>query len=415
MSRLKHAWTVLRNKNPTSYSDIGPGYSYRPDRFSFRPGNDKSIITSIYTRIAIDVSMLSFNHVRLDQNGRYLETVDDSLNKCFTIEANEDQTGRAFIQDVVESMFDEGVVALVPTEYSGNIFESDSFGVRKLRTAKIIEWFPKHVKVRIYNSETGMKEDFTLPKKSVAIIVNPFYSVMNANNSNVRRLIYKMNLMDSIDEKIGSSKLDLIIQLPYSIKSQTRKEMAENRRKDIEMQLTGSKYGIAYTDGTERITQLNRPIENNIMPQIEYLTKMVFNQLSMDQSILSGTATESVMNNYIHQTVEVIAQAIVDECKRKFISKTARSQNQSIMYFMDPFKLMPVSQIANIANALTRNEIVTSNELRQRIGIPPSSDPRADKLHNSNMPYEDTIPNSDNTPTSYSNEALDNYQDDEEY
>lgn len=393
--RLKHAWEILRNKNPTYAYDLGPSYSYRPDRTTFRPGNERTIISSIYNRIAVDVSQLSFKHVRLDQNGRYVETIDDSLNKCLTTEANEDQTGRSLIQDIVESMFDEGVVAVVPTEYSGDLFNSDSFGIRKLRTAEIIEWFPKHVRVRIYNSELGTKEDMVLPKRSVAIIENPFYSVMNSDNSAVRRLIYKLNLMDSIDEKMGSSKLDLIIQLPYVVKSQIRKDMAENRRKEIEMQLTGSKYGIAYTDGTEKITQLNRPVENNILPQIEYLTKLVFGQLSMDQSILNGTASEAVMNNYTHQTVEVVATAIVDELKRKFISKTARSQNQSILFFRDAFKLTPISQIAKIVDTFARNEILTSNEVRQIIGMLPSEDPRADELRNSNMPIDDLIP-SDN-------------------
>lgn len=391
-SRLKQAWNIFTNKNLNEYqyTNVGAEYSYRPDRNRYRPGNERSIIASVYNRIAVDVSMLEFKHAKLDQNGRFLEIVDDDLNRVLSLEANEDQTGRELIQDIVESVFDEGAIAVVPTATDRSIFSSPYFSIERLRTAKILGWYPEHVRVSLYNSKAGCQQELILPKKSVAIIENPFYSVMNENNSIVKRLIYKLNLMDSIDEKAGSNKLDLIIQLPYIARTDAKRAYAEKRRKDIEMQLMDSKYGIAYTDGTEKITQLNRAIENNLMPQIEYLTKMLFSQLSMDQSVLNGTASELVMNNYYHQTIELIASVISDEFKRKFLSKIADSEDQSIVFFRNSFKLVPVSQMSNIANAFVRNEIFTPNEIRQLLGVKPSDDPKADKLHNSNMPRDET-------------------------
>ena len=386
--RLQHAWNAFRSRDQANGSrnpEAGASYSYRPDRVRLALGNERSIIASVYTRIAIDVSSVSVQHVRLDQNGRFLKKEDSALNDCLSIEANVDQTGRALLQDAVMSMFDEGVVAIVPTDTSINPAVSGSYDILSLRTGKIIEWFPSFVRVRVYNEKTGQREELVLPKSTVAIIENPLYAVMNEPNSTLKRLIYKLNLLDSLDEQASSGKLDLIIQLPYVIKSEARKAQAEQRRKDIEVQLSGSKYGIAYTDGTERITQLNRPAENNLMTQIEYLTSMLYGQLGLTESIFDGTADEKTMLNYYNRTVEPILAAITDEIKRKFLTKTARTQFQSIMYFRDPFKLVPVSELADIADKFTRNEVLSSNEIRGVIGYKPSDDPKADELRNKNL------------------------------
>ena len=390
-SRLKHAWNAfINNRDPTaSYRDIGGSYSYRPDRPRLTRGNERSIVTSVYNRIALDVAAINIQHCKLDENGRFLSTMDSKLNKCLTLEANLDQTGRAFIQDAVMSMLDEGCVAIVPVETTDNPMLTESYDIGSLRTAKILEWFPRHVRVRLYNERTGQKEDICLPKSMVAIIENPLFAVINEPNSTMQRLIRKLSLLDVTDEQTASGKLDLIIQLPYIIKTDARRQQAEQRRKDIEMQLAGSKYGIAYTDGTEKITQLNRSLENNLMKQVEYLTNLLFSQLGMTQSILDGTADDKTMLNYYARTIEPIIAAIADEMKRKFLSKTARTQGQSIMFFRDPFKLVPVNDIAEIADKFTRNEIMTSNELRQIVGMKPSSDPKADKLINSNLNQPD--------------------------
>lgn len=385
-SWLKHKWNAFLDRNPYSYrADVGPGYTYRLDRPRMSRGNERSIITSVFNRVALDVAAINIKHVRLDENRRYTETIDSSLNYCFDIEANIDQTGRAFFQDVVVSMMDEGVVAIVPVDTDINPAITDSWKIETLRTGKILEWYPKHVKVRLYNDYEGRKEDVLLPKSMVAIIENPLYAVINEPNSTLQRLIRKLNLLDVVDEQSSSGKLDLIIQLPYVIKTEARRQQAENRRKDIEQQLSGSKYGIAYTDGTERITQLNRSVENNLMKQVEYLTSMLYSQLGITQSILDGSADEKTMLNYYNRTIEPIVAAIVDEMKRKFLTKTARSQKQSIMFFRDPFKLVPVNELAEIADKFTRNEIMTSNEIRQIIGMRPSSDPNADELRNKNL------------------------------
>ena len=385
-SRLKHAFNAFLNRDPTPrYQDVGVGYTYRPDRPRLTRGNERSIVTSIYNRIALDVSAMSIHHCRVDKNGRFMETMNTSLENCLNLEANLDQTGRAFMHDVVMSLMDEGCVAIVPVDTSLDPANTASYDILSMRTGKILEWFPKHVKVRVYNEVTGDKEDIILPKKTVSIIENPLYAVINQPNSTMQRLIRKLNLLDVIDEQSGAGKLDLIIQLPYVIKSEARRQQAEDRRKDIEMQLAGSKYGIAYTDGTERITQLNRPVDNNLMKQIEYLMSMLYSQLGITQSILDGTADEQTMLNYYSRTIEPIISAIVDEMKRKFLSKTARTQSQTIMFFRDPFKLVPVNNIADIADKFTRNEILTSNEIRQIIGVKPSDDPKADKLLNSNL------------------------------
>ena len=385
-SWLKHKWNAFLDRKPYSYrADVGPGYTYRLDRPRMSRGNERSIITSVFNRVALDVAAINIKHVRLDENRRYTETIDSSLNYCFDIEANIDQTGRAFFQDVVVSMMDEGVVAIVPVDTDIDPAITDSWKIETLRTGKILEWYPKHVKVRLYNDYEGRKEDVLLPKSMVAIIENPLYAVINEPNSTLQRLIRKLNLLDVVDEQSSSGKLDLIIQLPYVIKTEARRQQAENRRKDIEQQLSGSKYGIAYTDGTEKITQLNRSVENNLMKQVEYLTSMLYSQLGITQSILDGSADEKTMLNYYNRTIEPIVAAIVDEMKRKFLTKTARSQKQSIMFFRDPFKLVPVSDLAEIADKLTRNEILTSNEMRQIIGMKPSDDPKADMLINSNI------------------------------
>lgn len=385
--RFKHSWNAfVNNRDPTIvYRDAGSGYSYRPDRARLTRGNERSIVTSIYNRIALDVASITIQHCRLDENGRFKSTMKSRLNDCLTLEANIDQTSRAFIQDVVMSMLDEGCVAIVPVDTDRDPNVTDSFDIESMRTGKIIEWYPAHVKVKVYNDRTGQKEDILMAKNAVAIIENPLYSVINEPNSTMQRLIRKLNLLDAIDEQSGSGKLDLIIQLPYVIKTEARRQQAENRRKDIEMQLAGSKYGIAYTDGTERITQLNRPVENNLMKQIEYLTSMLYGQLGIDQSIMDGTADEKTVLNYNNRTVEPIISVIVDEMKRKFLTKTARSQMQSISFFRDPFRLVPVNDIAEIADKFTRNEILTSNEIRQIIGMKPSDDPKADQLINSNI------------------------------
>ena len=339
----------------------------------------------MYNRIALDTASIDIFHARLDEDGRFTEQIKSGLNECLTLSANIDQTGKAFLQDVVMSMMDEGAVAIVPVDTSIDPSVSGSFDIHSLRTAKIVEWYPAFVKVELYNDKTGLKEQITLPKNSVAIIENPLYAVINEPNSTMQRLIRKLNILDVIDEQSGSGKLDLIIQLPYVIKSEARRQQAETRRKDIEMQLAGSKYGVAYTDGTEKITQLNRPVENNLMKQIEYLTNMLYSQLGITQSILDGSANEKTMLNYYNRTIEPIITAIVDEMKRKFLTKTARTQGQSIVYFRNPFKLVPVTEIAEISDKLTRNEIASSNEIRQIIGWKPSDDPAADELRNKNL------------------------------
>ena len=387
LDRIQRAWNVFtNNRDPTyEYRDYGASYSYRPDRVRFSRGNERTIVTAIYNRIALDVANVDIMHCRLDEDGRYIETIDSKLNRCLNLEANIDQTGKALIHDIVVSMFDEGYVAVVPTETTADPKLTDSYDIFSMRTGKIKEWYPAHVKISVYNERTGKREDIIRPKNTVAIIENPFYPVMNEPNSTMQRLIRKLNILDAIDEQSGSGKLDLIIQLPYVIKTDARKEQAEKRRKEIEMQLAGSKYGIAYTDGTEKITQLNRSVENNLMNQIEYLTSMLYGQLSITQGIMDGTANEQTMLNYSNRTVDTIISAIVNEFKRKFLSKTARTQMQSIVYFRDPFKLAPLNNIAEIADKLTRNEIMTSNEIRQKIGLKPSKDPKADKLVNSNI------------------------------
>ena len=381
--RLAHAWNAFMNRDPTYYS--GNSYSIRPDRARFSRGNERSIVTSVYNRLSLDASAINIKHVRLDENERFTGVISSNFNECLTLSANIDQTNRAFFQDVVISMLDEGSVAIVPVDTTFNPKITGSYDITSMRTGKIIEWFPKNVKVRIYNELSGKKEDIVLPKEMVAIIENPFYSVMNEPNSTLQRLIRKLNILDRIDEQSGSGKLDLIIQLPYQLKTEAKKQQAAERKKDIEEQLAGAKFGIAYVDSTDHITQLNRPIENNLMKQIEYLTELFFSQLGITQSILDGTADEKTMINYYNRTIEPIVAAIVDEMKRKFLTKTARTQGQTIKYFRDPFKLVPVSEIAEIADKFTRNEIASSNEIRQVIGWVPSSDPKADELRNSNI------------------------------
>lgn len=384
-TRLKHAWNAFTSRETIwSHLDVGPGYYYRPDRPSFTRGNERSIITSVYNRIALDVAAITIQHVRLDDEGRYTSTMDSSLNNCLSLEANLDQTGRSFIQDVVQSMLDEGCVAIVPIDTDIDP-TNGSYKIETMRTGQILEWYPEHVKVRVYNERTGKKEDIVVPKHMTAIVENPFYSVMNESNSTMQRLVRKLNILDAIDKQSGSGKLNLIIQLPYVIKTEARRQQAEKRRRDIEEQLSNSKYGVAYTDGTEHVVQLNRPVDNNIMSQIEYLTSMLYSQLGLTQGIMDGSADDKTMLNYLTRTVEPILAAVVDEMKRKFLTKTARSQKQSIMFFRDPFKLVPVGDIAEIADKMTRNEIMTSNEIRQKIGMMPSKDPNADKLRNSNL------------------------------
>lgn len=385
-SRLKRAFNAFMNRDPTRrYFDYGPGYSVRPDRPRSIWGNERSIITSIYTRIATDVSAVDIVHCRVDTEGRYKEDVASGLNNCLSLEANIDQTGQAFMQDVAKSMLDEGVVAIVPIDTDVDPSNTEGFSIETMRTGKIIEWYPRHVKVRVYNDRTGLKEDIILPKSKVGIVENPFYEVMNAPSSTLQRLIRKLSLLDVTDERTASGKLDLIIQLPYTVKTPTKKALAEDRLRSIETQLAGSAYGIAYIDSTEHVTQLNRSLENNLLKQVEYLTNMLFSQLGITQSILDGTANESTMLNYYRRTVNVIVSAIVNEIKRKFLSKTARTQGQTIMAFRGPFELATVSDIANVADIFSRNEIMTSNEIRQGMGMKPSSDPKADRLENSNI------------------------------
>ena len=389
-SRLKHAWNAFVNNRDPTYSR-GVSYSYRPDRPRFTRGNERSIVTSVYNRIALDAAAINIKHCRLDNNDRLIEVLDSGLNSCLNLEANVDQTGRAFIQDCVMSMLDEGCVAIIPIETTLDPTITKSYDILSMRTGKILEWYPDKVKVRVYNDRTGRQEDIVLPKSTVGIVENPLYAVINEPNSTMQRLIRKLALLDVTDEQTASGKLDLIIQLPYVIKTEARRQQAENRRKDIEMQLAGSKYGIAYTDGTEKVTQLNRSVENNLMKQIEYLTNLLFSQLGITQTILDGTADDKTMLNYYTRTIEPIVAAIVDEMKRKFLSKTARSQKQSIVYFRDPFKLVPVNDMAEIADKFTRNEILTSNEIRQIVGMRPSKDPKADQLVNSNIRQPDEV------------------------
>lgn len=385
--RLQHAWNAFFYNDNTYVNpqNLGGFSTFRPDRVHFSRGVEKSIVTSVYNRIALDATSIAIKHVRLDDNGRFLEEMDSGLQNCLNVEANIDQTGRAFLQDVVMSMLDEGCVAIVPVDTTIDPAKSGSYEINTLRTGKILEWYPAHVRVRVYNDQKGIHEEVTLPKSMVGVIENPLYAVINEPNSTMQRLIRKLSLLDVVDEQTSSGKLDLIIQLPYVIKTDARKKQADERRKDIEMQLAGSKYGIAYTDGTEKITQLNRPAENNLMKQVEYLTDMLYSQLGLTQSIMDGSANDKTMLNYYNRTIEPILAAIVDEIKRKFLTKTARTQGQTIMYFRDPFKLVPVSDIAEIADKFTRNEIMTSNEIRQIVGMKPADDPSADELRNKNL------------------------------
>ena len=386
LNRLQHSWNAFMNRDPTSdYQPSTVTYSYRPDRIRFSGGNEKTIVTSVYNRIAIDAASITIKHVRLDKNDRYVETIESGLNTCLNIEANLDQTGRAFLQDVYASTLDEGCIAIIPTETTFNPNITGSFDITSMRTGKILEWRADSVKVRLYDERDGKKKEIWLKKRIVGIIENPLYAVINEKNSVMQRLIRKLNLLDAIDEQSGSGKLDLIIQLPYAIKTDLKREQAEKRRKDVENQLANSKYGIAYADSTEHITQLNRPVENNLMKQIEYLTSMLYSQLGITQAIMDGTADEKAMLRYFNGTIEPFVSAVVDEMKRKFLSKTARTQRQSILYFRNPFNLVPVNDIAEIADKFTRNEIMTSNEIRQIIGMKPSNDPKADQLVNSNI------------------------------
>lgn len=405
INRLKNSWNAFRNRDPTMfYSEPGMSYTYRPDRVRFSRGNERSIVTSVYNKIAMDVAAVDIRHCRIDENGRYIEDINSDLNTCLTLEANIDQTHRSFRQDAVMSMFDEGAVAIVPIEAKGDPMLGTAFDIRSMRVAKIIEWFPRSIKVEVYNDMNGRKEQLIYPKKSVAIIENPLYSVINEPNSTMKRLIRKLNLLDAIDEQSGSGKLDLIIQLPYVVKGELKEQQAEKRKNAIIDQLKGP-YGIAYIDGTEKITQLNRPVENNLMKQIEYLTNMLYSQIGITPAIMDGTADEKTMLNYNNRTIEPIVAAITDAMKRSFLSKTARSQGQTIMAFRDPFKLVPINNIAEIADKFTRNEILTSNEVRQIIGFKPSSDPKADQLLNSNISHSPeelaATGNGQNAPSSF--------------
>ena len=382
---LQHSWNAFFSRDPTTnHYNRGMTYSYRPDRRRFTGGNERSIITALFNRMAMDAASIDIKHVRLDENDRYVETVKSGLNDCLSLEANLDQTGQAFLQDIYASMLDEGVIAIVPVDTSVRPNENGSFDIYSMRTGKIVEWASDAVKVNLYNERKGRKEEIWVKKRNVAIVENPLYAIVNERNSTVQRLIRKLNLLDAVDEQSSSGKMDLIIQLPYTVRGELRRQQAEERRKSVEEQLTGSKYGIAYIDGTERVTQLNRPIENNLLKQVEYLTNMAFSQIGITQSIMDGTADEKTMQNYYTRITERFVSAVVDEMKRKFLSKTARSQRQSIVYFRDPFGLMPVSELAEIADKFTRNKIATSNEIRQIIGMKPSDDPSADRLENSN-------------------------------
>ena len=385
-SRLKRAWNAFTNRDPTGgYKSVGPGYSLSPSRPRLSRGNEKSIVNAVLTRIAMDAAAIDIKHCRLDKNGRYLEDVDSPLNDCFNLSANIDQTGRAFKLDIYLSLLDEGCIALVPIDTTDNPDDTNSYDINSMRVCRILDWYPRHVRVLAYNDRTGEKEELVMPKSQVAIIENPAYSVMNEPNSTMQRLKKKLSLLDATDEQSASGKLDLIIQLPYAVKGELRRQQAEERRKDIEDQLMNGKYGIAWTDGTEKITQLNRSVENNLMKQIEYLTNLFYSQLGVTQSVMDGTADEKTMLNYNNRTIEPLVAAVVDEVKRKFLTKTARTKGQSISYFTDPFKLVPVDNIAEIADKFTRNEIMTSNEIRQIIGMKPSDDPKADQLINSNI------------------------------
>ena len=390
LEKLKNAWNAFRQvEEPTyrapTYINYGYSSSSRPDRMYFTRGNDRSIITAVYTRMAVDVAMLDFRHVRTDEENRYLEDIDSGLNGCLTLEANKDQTARAFIQDAMQSLFDEGCIALVPIDTDKNPYNTSSYDILSMRVGRITQWMPDNIRVEVYNDRKGFKQEIVMPKADVAIIENPLYSIMNAPNSTLQRLIRKLNLLDAIDEQSGSGKLDLIIQLPYIIKTDARRQQADKRRKDIEEQLSGSKYGIAYTDGTEKITQLNRPVDNNLLNQITYLTSMLYSQLGIDETILNGTADPKTMLNYTNRTIKPLALCLVDEMKRKFLTSTARSQKQTIMYFSDPFALVPVDQLAELADKFTRNEIISPNEFRQKIGLKPAQDPAADELRNRNI------------------------------
>lgn len=385
--RIKHAFNAFMNRDPTYNYNRGPGYSYRPDRPRFSRGNERSIVTSVYNRIALDVASLTIQHCRTDDDGRFTGVIDSGLNRCLNLEANIDQTGRAFVQDIAMSMMDEGCVAIVPvdTEKDPSIQQLGSKDIYTMRTGKVVTWYPRDVRVRLYDDRDGIKKEITLPKSQVGLPENPFYSVMNESNSTAQRLTHKLSLLDATDDYNAAGNIDLIIQLPYVVKGQNRKKLAEERRKEMEEQLTNSQYGVAYIDSSERITQLNRSLENHLMKQIEYFTEQLFSQLNITQGILDGTADEKTMQNYFTRTVEPIASAIIDEMKRKFLSKTAMSQNQTILFFRDPFRMVPINDMAEIADKFTRNEIMTSNEIRQKVGLKPSSDPKADELRNSNI------------------------------
>ena len=392
-SRIKHAFNAFMNRDPTpDYRNIGPGHSVRPDRPRFTRGNERTIVTSIYNRIAIDVASINISHCRIDDDNRFVGTISSSLNNCLNLEANIDQTGRAFMQDIVMSMLDEGSVAIVPVETTFDPKKTGSYDIMSMRTGKILEWYPNHVKVRVYNDRTGEQEEIMLRKDQVAIVENPLYAVINEHNSTMQRLMRKLSLLDSMDERTSTGKLDMIIQLPYVIKSEARRKEADRRRTELEKQMSGSTYGIGYIDGTERIVQLNRPLDNNLLKQVEYLTTQLYSQLGITQAILDGTASEQELLNYHSRTIEPIISAIVDEMKRKFLTKTARSQKQTIMFFKDPFKLVPLNTLANVAGVFTMNEIITANEVRQIIGMKPSDDPKADQLVNSNINQTGMMP-----------------------
>ena len=390
---MKNAWNVFKNdqkEEPLDFMSYGAISGSRPDRIPIRSGVDRHMVSSIYTRLSIDVSGVEFNHIREDTNGRFLETIKSGLNECLNIEANIDQAARAFRQDIAVTLFDRGVAAIVPVDTTLNPNNTEAYDIKTLRVGEIVAWYPEHVQVSLYNEKIGRREEITLPKRYVAIVENPLYSVMNEPNSTLQRLVRKLSLLDAVDEQTGSNKMNMVIQLPYVIKSEARRKQAEQRREDIEFQLTQSKYGIAYTDGTEKIMQLNRPVENNLMEQIEYLTKLLYAQLGLTEEIMNGTASESVMLNYNNRTIKPVVTAISEAMTRTFLTKTARSQRQTITYARDPFDLVPLNNIADIADKFTRNEIMSANEVRSLIGMKPSQDPKADDLRNSNMPVEDT-------------------------
>lgn len=412
-SRIKHAWSAFGNENTLDnsygFGDLGAAaYGSRPDRTRLHFSNERSIISSIYTRLSIDVASVEVRHVRLNDSNRFVEDMNSGLNNCLTVEANLDQAARAFRQDIAMTLFDKGVAAIVPVDTTGDPTISDAFDIKTMRVGEVISWYPHHVRVSLYNEDIGRRQELTLEKRIVAIVENPLYAVMNERNSTLQRLISKLNMLDTVDEASSSGKLDLIIQLPYIIKSEARRLQAEQRRADIEFQLKGSKYGIAYTDGTEKITQLNRPAENSLLAQVTYLTTMLYGQLGLTEEVMNGTADEKAMLNYRNRTIEPTLAAITEAMKRTFLTKTARSQFQSIVTFHDPFKLVPINDIANIADKFARNEIMTSNEIRQVIGIKPSDDPKADKLLNSNMPQPGVIPANSNSVQSSNAVPVDN-------